>query len=348
MTIDADTPRIQYTGNDVTVAFAFGFPIWAKGDLAVRVASTLKTVDVDYTVTFTAGDEAGGTVTFVDAPATSALVTITRDLTVERDADFPTSGAFDMDTLNEQLDKLTAQGQDHEEKIGRCVTLPPETEEDTPKYVGDLTAGEYVTVNTDGNLTNVELASSAGGGVALTDLASTANGKGASLVGVEDAGGLLTAATVEAALAEIAGNIDDIEGGSAGYAVLGTDLDTDDTLAADSDTKIPSQSAVKGFVPSGGGVGALAASDTTPSASGVSTLISYTGATATAVTDFDDPVAGQTLTVIVLADDTKLTFVHGSGLNLSGSANYNATSTGDTITFKYANSAWYEVTRMEA
>lgn len=42
-----------------------------------------------------------------------------------------------------------------------------------------------------------------GGPVGTTDLASTANGKGASLVGVEDAGGLLTATTVEAALAEV-------------------------------------------------------------------------------------------------------------------------------------------------
>jgi len=38
----------------------------------------------------------------------------------------------------------------------------------------------------------------------LTDLASTANGKGASLIGVEDAGSFLAAADVEAALAEVA------------------------------------------------------------------------------------------------------------------------------------------------
>ncbi len=37
----------------------------------------------------------------------------------------------------------------------------------------------------------------------MTDLASTANAKGASLVGVEDSAGLLTATTVEAALAEL-------------------------------------------------------------------------------------------------------------------------------------------------
>lgn len=42
------------------------------------------------------------------------------------------------------------------------------------------------------------------GAVAATDLASTTNGLGASLVGVEDAAAQLTATTVEAALAELA------------------------------------------------------------------------------------------------------------------------------------------------
>lgn len=43
-----------------------------------------------------------------------------------------------------------------------------------------------------------------------TELASTANGKGASLVGIEDSGGKITATTVEGALAEIATNVNAI------------------------------------------------------------------------------------------------------------------------------------------
>ena len=45
------------------------------------------------------------------------------------------------------------------------------------------------------------------GVTSTADLASTANAKGASLIGVEDSAGLILAATVEAALAEIAGRI---------------------------------------------------------------------------------------------------------------------------------------------
>ena len=40
---------------------------------------------------------------------------------------------------------------------------------------------------------------------AFAELASTANGEGASIIGIEDSGGLITATTVEGALAEIAG-----------------------------------------------------------------------------------------------------------------------------------------------
>lgn len=49
----------------------------------------------------------------------------------------------------------------------------------------------------------------------VADLASTSNGDGASTIGIEDAGTLITATTVEGALAELAANIDTIE--AAGY-----------------------------------------------------------------------------------------------------------------------------------
>lgn len=48
-----------------------------------------------------------------------------------------------------------------------------------------------------------------------TDLASTANGDGASLIGIEDSGGLITATTVEGALAENRAAIDALEASAA-------------------------------------------------------------------------------------------------------------------------------------
>lgn len=62
-----------------------------------------------------------------------------------------------------------------------------------------LTNNAPIVVGTD-NLVFVQVVTS---GASSIDLASTANGKGASLIGIEDAAGLITAATVEAALLEL-------------------------------------------------------------------------------------------------------------------------------------------------
>ena len=209
MTVAAATPRLQYTGNGSTTEFAFTWPIYAKTDLVVYVGTTLKTVDTDYTVTFTAGDSGGGTIDFTTAPASSTTVTIRRVSPHARTADFATSGALSIASLNTQLDKLQIQVQDIRERLNRTVGRIETSTSSTPITIsGDQTAGEYAKWDSDGNLTNGSLASSALDGVTTTDLASTATGKGASLVGIEDSGGLLAASNVEAALAEVAGEVD--------------------------------------------------------------------------------------------------------------------------------------------
>lgn len=62
------------------------------------------------------------------------------------------------------------------------------------------------------------------------DLASQEAGKGASLIGIQDVGNLITATTVEGALAEIAANIDTLEGNVASHIQDFNDFQT--TLAA--------------------------------------------------------------------------------------------------------------------
>lgn len=73
--------------------------------------------------------------------------------------------------------------------------------------------------------------------IKITDLASTANAKGASLVGIEDAGSKFTATTVEAALAELADSIgsgaaDDIsyDNGTSGLSATNVQSAIDETV----------------------------------------------------------------------------------------------------------------------
>ena len=68
MTISSTTNRVSYAGNGVTTAFAFGYKFLVNADLKVYQAGTLKTITTHYTVAG-AGDDAGGTVTFLAAPA---------------------------------------------------------------------------------------------------------------------------------------------------------------------------------------------------------------------------------------------------------------------------------------
>ena len=81
------------------------------------------------------------------------------------------------------------------------------------------------------------------------------------------------------------------------------------------------------------------ADDATPSVAGGKMF--YTGGTTT-ITDFDDGVNGQI--VIVFAQHT-ITITDGTNIFLSGSANFDMTSS-DTLTLMcYSDNKWYEVSR---
>jgi hypothetical protein len=118
------TPRVQYVASG-GASYTFAWPLWAKTDVKVYVGSTLKAVDSQYTVAFTVGGP-GGTVTFTagNVPAVGSIVTIMRELPNARTADFSITGTFRPQTLNSQLDQLTAQAQDLSSRVDRALIQP--------------------------------------------------------------------------------------------------------------------------------------------------------------------------------------------------------------------------------
>ena len=129
MTISATTPRVQYTvGRGGQTAFTDNFQFFAVTDLAVYNGATKLTYAASpsgatqYSVTG-AGDPSGGTVT-LGAAVASTTVTIVRDVPVARSTDFPPSGPFQIDSLNDELDKFTAMIKEREDDIGRSVAAP--------------------------------------------------------------------------------------------------------------------------------------------------------------------------------------------------------------------------------
>ena len=119
-----NTPRVSYTvAQGVTqTSFTVSFEFFADADLNVYVDNVLKTLTTDYTVS--GGSGSTGTVTIsVTGASGGSTVVITRDIALERTTDFPASGAFQIGSLNTELDKITAQFADRKDAVDRSLRL---------------------------------------------------------------------------------------------------------------------------------------------------------------------------------------------------------------------------------
>ena len=122
--VSNNTPRVSYTVSQgaTQTSFTVSFEFFAEADLNVYVDGTLKTITSDYTVS--GGNGSTGTVTMSVTGATGgSTVVITRDIALERTTDFPTQGAFNISSLNTELDKLVAIDADVDDTISRSIRL---------------------------------------------------------------------------------------------------------------------------------------------------------------------------------------------------------------------------------
>lgn len=124
MTVSAQTPRNQYTGNGSQTVFSYTFEIVQNADVAVYVNDTLKTLTTDYTVSG-AGNNSGGSITFVSAPANGAIVTFRRNMSYARTVDFQTAGPAFASDFNADSDRNVLALQQMQEQINRNVRVGP-------------------------------------------------------------------------------------------------------------------------------------------------------------------------------------------------------------------------------
>jgi len=161
ITISATDPRIQYTASSGQTTFAVPFEFFADADLQVKntnsggVDTTLTlssnpTTVVQYSVSG-AGETGGGNITLGSGATAGDKYTITRNLTVSRSTDFPSSGVFPIETLNTELDKIIAMIQ----QKGIDINLSPRASSTTSTAYGltfpELVANKLLTVNSAGN-----------------------------------------------------------------------------------------------------------------------------------------------------------------------------------------------------
>ena len=116
-----NSPRISYTATSGQTAFTVPFEFFDNSDLNVYINDTLKTLTTHYTVT--GGDGSTGSITLVTGATAGDVVVITRDVTLERTTDFPSSGPFQVASLNTELDKVVAMIADMKDLADRGLRL---------------------------------------------------------------------------------------------------------------------------------------------------------------------------------------------------------------------------------
>jgi parallel beta-helix repeat protein len=151
-TINDLTPRVQYVASAAQTDFDYPFPIFADGDLVVDVDGVTQVLATDYTVAGE-GDDTGGTVTFLSGMAGNEVVTIYRDMSIERTTDFSQNGAFSSSAFNDELDRITLVQQDLAQQVRRSLRIPMTAEvTDAQAELSPLSnwLGKYVYINASG------------------------------------------------------------------------------------------------------------------------------------------------------------------------------------------------------
>ena len=161
-------PRIQYVATGTLTTYEFPFVIFTNTDIQVYLNDILQTPET-YTVSGVKNTN-GGSITFMTPPTNGTIITITRDLSIERTTDFQEGGALRADTLNDEFDYQTACLQQVADSINRSMILPPyATDTNVDLTLPTPSAGKAIVWNSDG--TNLENSA-----VKINELESTLKG----------------------------------------------------------------------------------------------------------------------------------------------------------------------------
>lgn len=146
-------PRIQYVADGTLKSYEFPFVIFTESDIQVYFNDTLQE-PTTYTVTGIKNTD-GGSITFTKTPSSGTIITITRDLSIERTTDFQDGGALRADTLNDEFDYQTACLQQVADNLNRSMILPPYAADTNVNLtLPTPAAGKAIVWNNDG--TNLE------------------------------------------------------------------------------------------------------------------------------------------------------------------------------------------------
>jgi len=147
MSISVETNKVQYRGTGAQTAFPIPFYFLDNAHILVVLydvdadTEVTKTITTHYTITG-AGEQAGGTLTMLTAPAAHELLTILRDVPITQLVDWRENELFQAGKTEGALDKITMILQQLDELMRRGIILKT-------TYSGaavDFPAGGFTTV----------------------------------------------------------------------------------------------------------------------------------------------------------------------------------------------------------
>jgi hypothetical protein len=235
ITNSLNTPRNTYTASANQTAFAIGFEFYQVADVKVYKNGTLLSYDATPTTSSTysiagtsnTSDEAyefgaGGTVTLGSGASANDSIVIIRDLVVERTQDFASSGAFDITSLNTQLDTLTSMVAERETQSDRSIklsntdtvsatlTLPDKATRASKMLEFDANGSVATTISTSGLQTlaaNVSNINAVAGQITPTNNIGTLAGISSNITTLAGIGNLSALATASSSVVTAASNI---------------------------------------------------------------------------------------------------------------------------------------------
>ena len=161
MTVSSQVNRKDYAGNGSTTAFATEFRFLEDEHLKVILTvdstgvETEQALTTNYTVTGK-GDDSGGTVTMLIAPATGETLTIKRDVPFTQNTDYVENDDFPAESHERALDKLTMVVQQQQEELDRSLKLS-EGQQSSGLTIPAPDTGKFLQWDALGNFINVDL-----------------------------------------------------------------------------------------------------------------------------------------------------------------------------------------------
>lgn len=138
-TVPAQTPYIQYVATSGQTVFPYPFEITQDSDLVVVANGTTLATDSGYTLSGV-GNSTGGNLTFTSGRTVGDIITLYRDIPIERLTQFAQNGGFSSTAFNAEFNNVYLLLQQLQTSIDQCLQIP---NTNNPAPTVSLTPGAY-------------------------------------------------------------------------------------------------------------------------------------------------------------------------------------------------------------